>query len=383
MAHQICIIQDDRLINNGVCDLEMNHARCCFDGVDCQGFGDCPVEGGRQPKNLSIQFCFVIYYLAMTLYGDGFCDEFLNIEGCDYDGGDCSLSRVCNRKCRLKFQNSYDYGILNGICQEELMVELCCYDGGDCPCSACKCPSCPMFLQKKHSWLGDNVCDPELNRKDCCHDLGDCGCIAIQSQDWFENIDEGCIDVSEYIVPCHTCPIPKYNHISDGLCDIELNNKDCCMDGGDCDGARTRCMSCNITSLYSLNFRFLVPAQEQLGNNACDPELDTLECCFDEGDCTVFDDICPTCRQHPGFYHEAIGIFGDGICQPWFLNSKECCYDNGDCSFQRTSLCFDCSDHYGLMDGFCDEPVLAYYFSFEENCVVTCLFLEKYNRLLL
>jgi hypothetical protein len=63
-----------------------------------------------------------------TKVGDGICDEgtMLNTQECDWDGGDCILSKYPN--CRVSFPSK----IGNGICDEEYNTLDCGRDGGDC-----------------------------------------------------------------------------------------------------------------------------------------------------------------------------------------------------------------------------------------------------------
>ena len=44
--------------------------------------------------------------------GDGYCNDETNIEGCDYDGGDCCGSNVVKRSCELCICHN-DTGISN------------------------------------------------------------------------------------------------------------------------------------------------------------------------------------------------------------------------------------------------------------------------------
>jgi len=63
-----------------------------------------------------------------TKLGDGICDEgtILNTEECNWDEGDCILSKY--PECRVRFPSK----IGNGICDTEYNTLACGYDGGDC-----------------------------------------------------------------------------------------------------------------------------------------------------------------------------------------------------------------------------------------------------------
>ncbi len=286
-------------------------------------------------------------------FKDGYCDEYLNSQQCQFDGGDCAIRIVCNQKCNITSDQdevsigTTGLGILNGVCEEALMFEQCCFDGGDCPSPELNCPTCPMALADRHSWLGDKMCDWELNFKACCYDLQDCGCI--------EN-ETNCDDVFNDARYCQTCPIPLHNRIADGVCDTEYFNEECCMDGNDCEGFRTRCPTCNVDRVNTEAFYI------SMGDYVCQKELDKQECCFDEGDCALYEAICPTCREYVKRVDPAMLFYfknlGDGYCDGFdVFDLKECCYDNGDCRIEHICDTCDRSMASYLLNFVCDSTV--------------------------
>ncbi len=350
-------------MNNGVCEEELNNEVCCFDGMDCRkDLAECSIlVDGQDGESIVIyldasldtylQSCMP-FNLAISEFDDGYCDEYLNNEQCQFDGTDCAMTSVCHRKCYLSEDESTKIksgsialGIRNGICEEALMLEQCCFDGGDCPCPECSCPTCPKNLADKHSWLGDNMCDRQLNSRICCFDLGDCGCITNE---------DICEDFFDDIANCLTCPIPNLGRIADGVCDIEFLNEECCMDGNDCEGVRTRCPTCKVEKVGVFEISFV------LGDGTCHPELDTPECCLDEGDCTMYDSLCPDCQEHVMQDH-GIAEFrrmGDGICDLYGeYPSEECCYENGDCDFGGICITCDVSHIHSILNEACDLHV--------------------------
>ena len=75
------------------------------------------------------------YFNTSWWLGDGFCDDDLNNEECDWDYGDCDASATT---VSSSFPN-------------------------------CSPPNHILTL-----WIGDGFCDPELNNPDCGNDGGDC-----------------------------------------------------------------------------------------------------------------------------------------------------------------------------------------------------------------
>ncbi len=273
--------------------------------------------------------------------------------------------------------------IENGQCNENLMVSECCYDGGDCPCLGCRCLTCSSVLLEKH-WLGDGICDVELKTRDCCYDLGDCKCptcpfsenhLGDLQCDSNLNNHLCCYDLGDCIQSCPTCPIPNYGHVRDSICDIHLFNEACCMDGDDCIGLQTRCPSCDTIEIgLTTMSHYHTEIDIHLGDGYCTDQLNTFECCYDEGDCDTVVSVCPTCTDFWVLTDSSltVGQYGDGICN-WQhgLDTAECCYDNGDCSF--LGLCPTCESPpipetfvhtapyvqymHSMMDGLCQVEV--------------------------
>ena len=73
--------------------------------------------------------------LKKSLIGDGFCDDYNNIEGCDWDGGDCCYSQhVQSGLYRGLYWNTY--------CNE-------------CECLDPLAPTCPNAIQMNDSFCQD------------------------------------------------------------------------------------------------------------------------------------------------------------------------------------------------------------------------------------
>ena len=140
-----------KLVGDGFCHDETNIRHCAFDGGDCCGSCiiknhclncECLVgENDAAPEN-------------NPLVGDGKCQDELNNENCNYDGGDCCGTCVITDYCKecQCFAGNSGNGLSllyidNGICNDETNKQECNYDGGDCClscinteyCSECKC----------------------------------------------------------------------------------------------------------------------------------------------------------------------------------------------------------------------------------------------------
>ena len=105
---------------NGFCDDELNTEECNFDHGDCFAYTNgCPenCDYGLLDDNVGCSFI-----------GNGFCDERFNVESCNYDGGDCMQ---CPENCNYpEFKGCWEIG--NGFCTAALNVSSCYFDGGDC-----------------------------------------------------------------------------------------------------------------------------------------------------------------------------------------------------------------------------------------------------------
>ena len=74
-----------KMVNNGVCNKEVNIKECDFDGADCLG-----------------QECQHLW-----LMGDNFCAPDNNFADCNYDGGDCIWYNAGNSKLLHKILNLF------------------------------------------------------------------------------------------------------------------------------------------------------------------------------------------------------------------------------------------------------------------------------------
>ena len=70
----------------------------------------------------------------------------------------------------------------NGQCNDEVNNEECNYDGGDCClyeviedyCIHCSCRHQPMCIAGNNPFVGDGFCNDETNNANCNYDGGDC-----------------------------------------------------------------------------------------------------------------------------------------------------------------------------------------------------------------
>ena len=117
-------------------------------------------------------------------HGDDYCDDFLNTEECEWDGGDCcqenpasgwdNYCQVC--EC-LEVKECDDiggetiFGMISCILMKYLRFNihiLIFYTYQACECLEPKCD------YPDHGWNGDNYCDDFLNTAACGYDGGDC-----------------------------------------------------------------------------------------------------------------------------------------------------------------------------------------------------------------
>lgn len=152
---------------------------------------------------------------------DGFCDDYNNNEGCDYDGGDC-----CASEC---YDSAYpcSYEAETYSCQDP----NACENDGSCECPAACAPSS----------IGDGVCNTECLDPSCNWDIAadgtsDCSCD-IYTQE-FGDTELGWV----YDADCRGyCFLPVFltDWVGDKYCDdgsygIDLNCEAFQFDGGDC-----------------------------------------------------------------------------------------------------------------------------------------------------
>ena len=149
------------LVGDGFCNDEINNLHCAFDGGDCCGScinrnycSNCECVVGKndaEPEN-------------NPLVGNGYCQDEINNENCNYDGGDCCgecvITDYC-KDCQCLAGDSgngiSDWFINNGVCNDETNKLECNFDNGDCClscinieyCSECKCHNGTIIECKK------------------------------------------------------------------------------------------------------------------------------------------------------------------------------------------------------------------------------------------
>ena len=276
---------DKKSIGNHICQDEFNIDQCGLDGYDCcsplSDFSQCTqckCKLPYRPENTThieaiVQDLLEVEYPDCPhpeYIGDMFCDDVTNIQGCNYDGGDCcdpySFFFLCHhcvcfhmpkpevfidyeppKRCEFNQKSR----IANGICEDDVNVEQCEFDGGDCCnpdsniyfCNDCLCiqshtevneewvSQCPWY-----PWLvGDGNCDDFLNHPGCYHDKGDC-CQADASHQFCQDC-QCLVPMDLPLEITANCSYPNLVH--DGQCDDEANNVECGLDGGDCCGSST------------------------------------------------------------------------------------------------------------------------------------------------
>jgi hypothetical protein len=206
--------------------------------------------------------------------GDGSCDEVLNVEEFDFDGGDCCVETCVSslHTCR------------NGMkCADPLVLDR----GG-----------CPTEVQ---SFVGNGLCDNVLNNAVCDYDGGDCCAdTADQSGGTFSSSGLGheedyyfCIDPLALMM--EACHVPDMFKIGDGVCDAApYNTRACNYDGGDCCERTCFGDECRRHEFDCRNLALVLPRTcdvedtSFLGDGWCDSgAYNSLDCSFDGGDCCV------------------------------------------------------------------------------------------------
>ena len=288
---------------DGYCDDESNTEGCLFDLGDCCG------------PNVNVDFCTeCICYdelpclVPTVLIGDGTCNNEANVAKCNFDGGDCLCESVLSQY------------IGDGNCQDENNNPECQFDGGDCCgsnvitlyCTECDC-FCNVPLQK----IGNDICNDEANNLPCNFDGGDC---------CGPNVDtDHCTECT-----CFECFVPN-DWIANGVCNEDANKAQCNFDGGDC---------CEATFLT-----------DYIANGGCQDALNTARCLFDGGDCcgpNVNTLNCIECFCYEDC-HGPVELVRNGICNDE-TNTPACNFDGGDCCGSSincvdTSLCSECLCH--------------------------------------
>ena len=150
----------------------------------------------------------------------------LNTQECCYDGGDCKYLNESS-VCQSCGHHMSDELVGNGFCDGVLLTPDCCFDLGDC-----NCPGCPF----NENIIGNDLCDNDISQmEECCFDGGDCACVTI-------TLENQCCSVlrseSQYCFPvmavCPTCVYIHSVRFGDSKCNDYLNSVNCCFDGGDC-----------------------------------------------------------------------------------------------------------------------------------------------------
>ena len=205
-------------IGDMFCDDVSNTKGCNYDGGDC-----C------DPYSFFFMchHCVCFNMPNLDVFGEGFIDD--------------EPPKRCESKQKSR--------IANGICEDDVNVEECDYDGGDCCsqdsninfCDDCLCiqphnevteewvSQCPWY-----PWLvGDGNCDDFLNHQGCYHDKGDC-CDAYASHQFCQDCQCLIPMGDHHLEVTSNC---SYSHlVHDGHCDDEANIVQCGFDGGDCCG---------------------------------------------------------------------------------------------------------------------------------------------------
>ena len=90
--------------------------------------------------------------------GDGICNDEVNNEDCNYDGGDCCGACVNRQNCSECICLGNTTGVSNaligdGYCNDETNNIFCSFDGLDCcryPVKTDRCTECSCHGKLKH-----------------------------------------------------------------------------------------------------------------------------------------------------------------------------------------------------------------------------------------
>lgn len=202
-----CLLE--QLAGDGYCDDFLNNDLCDFDGGDCCGpnpnLGLCSDCQCKAEEAQCLNF----------LMGDGICNDINNKSSCGFDSGDCLIG--CN-------ETLYN----NGHCDSVNDNEICYFDAGDCLLDENECS--PSFV----SFIGDGFCQDHVNIPQCDYDAQDC-CQGLH----FECVE--CV--------CHQeCDETLMNN---DVCDLVNNKIECFHDNGDCWVTNVPYLGCALPFLVS------------------------------------------------------------------------------------------------------------------------------------
>ncbi len=169
--------------------------------------------------------------------------------------------------------------------------------------------------------IGNGVCDVDLNNEQCCLDGFDCASETVVCSANFKFAESK----ENIIVATSLSPERVTMKIGDGFCDSILNNAECNFDKGDCSWSSVCKFSCSLGFDNNTGVKSLM-----IQDGICQPELVTEDCCFDGGDCPCPLCRCPTCPIQSESLLLLHKWLGDGVCDSE-LDFRDCCYDMGDC----------------------------------------------------
>eukprot|EP00979_Chaetoceros_neogracilis_P008444 scaffold1878_cov149-Chaetoceros_neogracile.AAC.3 len=320
-----CEGENPDVIGDGNCDFEYDNVECGFDGFDCidvdctidngslctkykERFPDCPFTDPRyMGEDSDPRYMGEDYNNDGDIHYNG-CDKELNVEACNFDGGNCEAYLDCSTTSssalcidlRSKYTNCAAlanrnvYKLGNFDCDLEFNTEECGWDMGDCVL-----PNYPDCRVDVPGSIGDGRCiGGEYNTIECGFDGGDC--------DEFNSKYPNCIVEYPYYVGNGECYAGAYNTI------------ECGFDGGDCDEFNSKYPNCTVEEPF------------RIGNGRCNDGnafsgYNIAECGFEGGDCDLYNSY-PNCTVNFPF------LIGDGRCNGGAgYNTAECGFEGGDC----------------------------------------------------
>jgi plastocyanin len=329
-----CIAIDS--VGDGTCDEAANCELHEFDGGDCVsepepcGDGECSALDGETETSCpedcvvspcdddQIVGCDESTCMPALSYGDGTCDEALNCDALQSDGGDCATTGACGDGACSGTEDATS-------CPADCADEVGCKDGEILACDGVACLAAGL--------LGDGNCDAALDCAALDGDGGDCGAAPGCGDGTCDSfggetlttcpVDCACADGDVEVCTGGSCVGEDW--IADGICDLELSCIEFDYDGGDCELAE--CTDAEVQSCDGLTC-FLASA---VGDGLCDGGLACDQYDNDGGDCDPVE--CD-----PGFVlgcdqltcYEA-SITGDGVCDAE-LDCPEANFDGGDCA---------------------------------------------------